>query len=155
MYFYKVFIIFMIAGKQMLIYATGNVLVSDAYLGTPGDIAVFSNPSPAIREAWKNYASICQRNGTPALVQLNHPGRQSPVLTGNRGFFTKNVAPSPVKLDFGPGYIPHFAVSLVFGTPRELTTEEITGDGGIIDLYVSGAKLAYDSGFKGVQIHGA
>lgn len=60
-----------------------------------------------------------------------------------------------MKLVFGPSYIEQFAVSLVFGTPRELTTEEISGDGGIIDQFVAAAKQAYDASFKGVQLHGA
>lgn len=137
------------------IILTGNVMISDTYLGSPADIAVFSDPSAAVKESWKNFAATCQRNGTPAIVQVNHPGRQSPVLAGNRGFFAKNVAPSAVKLNFGPSFIEQFAVSLVFGTPRELTGEEIAGKGGIIELFVAAAKLSYDSGFKGVQLHGA
>lgn len=108
-----------------------------------------------MQEYWRKWAAICQRNGTPTIVQLNHPGRQTPAGAGNRSFFSKAVAPSPVKLNFGPSYIENFAVSLVFGTPRELTTEEISGEGGIIDQFVAAAKQSFDAGFKGVQLHGA
>jgi 2,4-dienoyl-CoA reductase-like NADH-dependent reductase (Old Yellow Enzyme family) len=140
-------------------HSAGNVQVSDAYLGTPGDIAILSKASSrrsnAVRESWKTWAQTCQRHGTPAVVQLCHPGRQSPVGAGNRSFFAKTVAPSAVRLNFGPSFIEQLAVSLVFGTPRAMTVEEITGEGGLVDQFVAGAKQCFDAGFKGVELHGA
>jgi 2,4-dienoyl-CoA reductase-like NADH-dependent reductase (Old Yellow Enzyme family) len=65
------------------------------------------------------------------------------------------VAPSPIKLDFGDSWIARAAVSLMFGTPRALTVEEISGEGGVIDQFVAAAKQCYDAGFKGVELHGA
>jgi 2,4-dienoyl-CoA reductase-like NADH-dependent reductase (Old Yellow Enzyme family) len=137
----------------------GNVQVSDAYLGTPRDVAILSNASSqrsnAIQESWKSWAQTCQQHGTPAVVQLCHPGRQSPVGAGNRSFFAKTVAPSAVRLNFGPSWIERLAVSLVFGTPREMTVEEISGEGGLVDQFVAAAKQCFDAGFKGVELHGA
>ncbi|OCT45019.1 NADPH dehydrogenase [Cladophialophora carrionii] len=114
-----------------------------------------SRRSEAVQEAWKDWAKACQRHGTPAIVQLCHPGRQSPLGAGNRSFFAKTVAPSAVKMDFGPSLIERLAVSLIFGTPRELTAQEIIGEGGIVDQFVAAARQSFEAGFKGVQLHGA
>jgi 2,4-dienoyl-CoA reductase-like NADH-dependent reductase (Old Yellow Enzyme family) len=43
----------------------------------------------------------------------------------------------------------------MFGTPRELTIDEISGKDGVIDQFVSGAVQCYQAGFKGVELHGA
>jgi 2,4-dienoyl-CoA reductase-like NADH-dependent reductase (Old Yellow Enzyme family) len=138
---------------------TGNVQVSDTYLGSPGDVAILSrssaNPSTASRDLWKNWAATCQRSGTPTIVQLCHPGRQSPVGAGRRGFFAKTIAPSAVKMDFGKNLLAKAAVSLIFGTPREMSVDEISGNGGAIDQFVAAAKQSFEAGFKGVELHGA
>jgi 2,4-dienoyl-CoA reductase-like NADH-dependent reductase (Old Yellow Enzyme family) len=137
----------------------GNVQVSETYLGSPGDVAILSKasacPSSTAQDLWKNWAATCQRSGTPTVVQLCHPGRQSPLGAGNRGFFAKTVAPSAVKLNFGDNFIAKAAVSLVFGTPREMDIEEISGDGGVIDQFAAAAKQSFEAGFKGVELHGA
>ena len=114
-----------------------------------------ANPSPAEQDLWKNWAATCQRSGTPAIVQINHPGRQSPAGSGNRGFFDKTLAPSTVKLSFGRGLIAKAAAWFVFGTPRAMTVDEISGEGGVIDQFVAAAKQSFDAGFKGVELHAA
>jgi 2,4-dienoyl-CoA reductase-like NADH-dependent reductase (Old Yellow Enzyme family) len=101
---------------------------------------------------WKEWAAATQRYGTPALVQLCHPGRQSPPGAGSRSYFSKNIAPSPVKMNMGNNLIAKAAVALMFGTPREMTHEDISL---VIDQFVAGAKQAYDAGFKGIQLHAA
>jgi 2,4-dienoyl-CoA reductase-like NADH-dependent reductase (Old Yellow Enzyme family) len=138
----------------------GNVQVSEVYLGGPEDVAIPSSKksspsSEAAQEAWKTWAKACQRQGTPTIVQLCHPGRQSPLGAGNRSIFAKTVAPSAVKMDFGPSLMERLAVALIFGTPRELTVQEISGEGGVVDQFVAAAKQSFEAGFKGVQIHGA
>jgi 2,4-dienoyl-CoA reductase-like NADH-dependent reductase (Old Yellow Enzyme family) len=134
---------------------TGNVQVSDSYMGTPMDVSVPSNPPKDVLESWKTWASASQSHGTPAIVQLCHPGRQSPALAGNRGIFAKTIAPSAVKMDFGPGILDRLSSRLLFGTPREMTVEDISGPGGVVDQFVAGAKQSFDAGFKGVQLHAA
>jgi 2,4-dienoyl-CoA reductase-like NADH-dependent reductase (Old Yellow Enzyme family) len=57
-----------------------------------------------------------------------------------------------VPLDFGPSWFARTARSLVFGSPREMTTEDIQK---LIEQFGDVAKLAADSGFKGVEIHAA
>lgn len=89
---------------------------------------------------------------TPTVLQINHPGRQSPRSAGNRGLFDPAVAPSAIPLDFGAGVVQRFLRGLAFGSPHELTTNEV---GDIIEKFVQAAKLAYDSGFRGVEVHAA
>ncbi|OBT88282.1 hypothetical protein VE02_02747 [Pseudogymnoascus sp. 03VT05] len=138
---------------------TGNVMVSDTHMGNVKDVAISSNASAQaskdLQETWKHWADTCQRHGTPTVVQLCHPGRQSPPGAGSRGFFEKTIAPSAVKLDFGPRIVDKLAVSFAFGTPREMTVDEISGDGGLVDQFVAAAKQCLEAGFKGVQLHAA
>ncbi|KFY53529.1 hypothetical protein V496_07518 [Pseudogymnoascus sp. VKM F-4515 (FW-2607)] len=138
---------------------TGNVMVSDTHMGNVKDVAISSDASvqasKELQETWKSWADTCQRHGTPTVVQLCHPGRQSPPGAGSRGFFEKTIAPSAIKLDFGPRIIDKLAVSIAFGTPREMTVDEISGDGGLVDQFVAAAKQCFDSGFKGVELHAA
>jgi 2,4-dienoyl-CoA reductase-like NADH-dependent reductase (Old Yellow Enzyme family) len=55
-------------------------------------------------------------------------------------------------MNFGPSIIEKLAVSLVFGTPREMTVEEING---VVEQFVEAAKQAFEAGFKGIELHGA
>jgi 2,4-dienoyl-CoA reductase-like NADH-dependent reductase (Old Yellow Enzyme family) len=136
--------------SRLTIYS-GNVQVSEQYLGGPMDV-LSSSSSGDVEKIWKEWASTCQENGTPTVVQLNHPGRQSPLGAGQRGFFTKNLAPSAVKLNFGSSLLAGVASSLLFGTPKAMTEDDISL---VIDQFVAGAKLSFQAGFKGVELHGA
>ncbi|KAG4430479.1 hypothetical protein IFR05_014041 [Cadophora sp. M221] len=133
---------------------TGNVQVSDQFHGSPADVGTsVRGQSEEQKAQWKNWAAVCQRSGTPTVIQLCHPGRQSPHGAGSSGFFQKTVAPSPVKLNLGDSLIARAAVSLLFGSPRALTTDEITGPEGIIAQFVESSKQCYEAGFKGVELH--
>ncbi|CRG86490.1 NADH oxidase [Talaromyces islandicus] len=124
---------------------TGNVDVDPAYLGSPGDIAVDSSiPREKTLAAWRAWAEACSENGTKAIVQINHPGRQAS--------FTKSIAPSAVPLNLGPGILPWMLRSLIYGTPREMTVNEIHD---VVMKFAKAARLAADSGFAGVEIHAA
>lgn len=134
-------------------FYVGNVQVSETFLGAPRDIqSSLSNPSRDIKKAWKAWAAATQAGETPGIVQLNHPGRQSPLGAGNRGFFTKTVAPSPVKMNLGNGLLSGALVSLIFGTPREMTLEDISL---VMHQFVAGAKQCFEAGFNGIELHGA
>lgn len=140
---------------QTLIWITGNVQVSSKYLGGHNDVATTPQTTEETRATWKSWAATCQRSGTPTVVQICHAGRQSPLGAGSRGLFSKTVAPSAVAMNFGSSLIERAAVALLFGTPRELTIDEISGPGGIIDEFVAAAKQSFEAGFKGVELHGA
>ncbi|OLN90166.1 NADH oxidase 3 [Colletotrichum chlorophyti] len=132
---------------------TGNVEVDAKHLGSPQDL-YYNDAIPYNRmlEAWKAWASVCNRNGTPTIVQINHPGRQSPFGAGKRGFREKTLAPSAVPLNLGDGILPRLINSLVFGTPREMTLADIQD---VVRRFALTAKLASEAGFAGVEIHAA
>lgn len=132
---------------------TGNVQVDERYLGQPDDIATDATlPEEQVLDAYKSLANICRRAGTPTIVQINHPGRQSPLGAGARSFTSKTLAPSAVPLNLGPGFIAKMASCLLFGTPKELSTEEIQE---IIQRFATAARLSAEAGFDGVEIHAA
>lgn len=114
-------------------------------MGSPGDVAVDSSiPREKTLTAWKVWAEACSQNGTKAIVQINHPGRQAS--------FTKSIAPSAVPLNLGPGILPWIVRSLIYGTPKEMTVDEIHD---VVMKFAETARLAADAGFAGVEIHAA
>ncbi|ETS73554.1 hypothetical protein PFICI_14500 [Pestalotiopsis fici W106-1] len=132
---------------------TGNVEVDKRYLGSPGDIAFNDEiPYEEMLAAWRTWAEACNAEGTPTLVQINHPGRQSPMGAGSRGMFAKNLAPSAVPLNFGSGILPKLISSLMFGTPKEMTQADIDD---VVRRFAATAKLSAEAGFAGAEIHAA
>jgi 2,4-dienoyl-CoA reductase-like NADH-dependent reductase (Old Yellow Enzyme family) len=135
-----------------LLIPSGNVDVSAKYRGS-NDSVGFKLSSPASTlDHWKKWALASQNNNTPTIVQLVHPGRQSPRKNGNRGLTEQTISASAVPLKLGEGLVERLLSMLVFGTPREMTQEEIYG---VVQEFVGTAKLAYEAGFKGIQLHGA
>lgn len=132
---------------------TGNVQVDINHLGQRNDIAL---REPGLRakqlEAWKKWSAVTNKNGTPTIVQINHPGRQSTVGAGHRGFFGQTIAPSVVPVNLGSGWLARAAAAFVFGTPREMTKEDIAG---VVADFADAAKMSYEAGFAGVEIHAA
>ncbi|GFG20225.1 FMN binding oxidoreductase [Aspergillus udagawae] len=110
---------------------TGNVQVDVNNLGTPFDPALHNEEyadmmgSRTLIEQWSEYAATCQEHGTPCLVQLCHPGRQSLRIAGRRGVFASTVAPSSVPLQMGGGCIGSWLSWLVLPPPREMTRKDI------------------------------
>lgn len=132
---------------------TGNVQVDAVHLGTPNDHAINTDiPYEKLIQSWKQWAEVANRSFTPTIIQLNHPGRQSLPGAGTRGLFSKTIAPSVVPVQLGAGYIARFMSALVFGSPREMTVQDIRH---VIDCFVAGAKTSHEAGFAGVQIHAA
>ncbi|HUS23234.1 MAG TPA: NADH:flavin oxidoreductase/NADH oxidase family protein [Aeromicrobium sp.] len=120
-------------GQGMTI--TGNVMVDERYIGEPGNVVVEDERHLEDLVEW---ASIVKSGGAVALVQINHPGRQTP-----RTLVSKPVAPSAIAV---PGMAGSFAM------PRELTNDEIHD---IIRRFATTARIVTQAGFDGVQIHGA
>ena len=121
------------------------------YLGSFGDVAFNEDIDPEKQlSVWKKWAEASTRNDTKAIVQINHPGRQSPPGAG-RSFFSKTIAPSAVPIRIGDGLLASLR-RLIFGTPREMTVAEIED---VVRRFAATAKLAADAGFHGVEIHGA
>ncbi|KAJ9326978.1 hypothetical protein DTO027B5_5576 [Paecilomyces variotii] len=135
---------------------TGNVQVDANYLGGPNDLAPPRDYNPekdaAVLQRWKKYADACQKHGSPGIVQLCHPGRQSPLGAGERGLLTSTIAPSPIPLDIGDGILATLVRMLVFPTPREMTVPDIET---VTRQFVDAARLMADAGFSGIELHGA
>ncbi|KAI0118705.1 NADH:flavin oxidoreductase/NADH oxidase [Nemania sp. FL0031] len=139
------------AGFGMVL--TGTVGVDQRHLNSDKDIAFNKSVSYEKQlEAWKTWAKACNTSVSPTVVQINHPGRQSPLGAGTRGFFEKCLAPSAIPISFGPGLISCLLTTLVFGTPRAMTTADIQN---VIKDFADTARLAHEAGFSGVEIHAA
>lgn len=115
---------------------TGNVMVDRSALGEPRNVVLDEKSDLSKFKLW---ADAGKTNNTHIWMQLNHPGKQTPMFLSK-----KPVAPSAIPLEGG--------LSKAFNTPRELTDEEITG---IIEKFANSAGLAKEAGFTGVQIHSA
>ncbi|MEY1662331.1 NADH:flavin oxidoreductase/NADH oxidase family protein [Isoalcanivorax beigongshangi] len=116
---------------------TGNVMVDRRYLGEPQNVAVEDRTQMEALRAWAREGT---RFGTELWMQLNHPGKQSPIILS-----PKTVAPSAI--GFSNPQLKRF-----FAMPRALTDDEIRD---IIARFARTAEIAKDAGFTGVQIHGA
>ncbi|KAK6002551.1 hypothetical protein QM012_001301 [Aureobasidium pullulans] len=130
---------------------TGNVMVDEKYMGSPQHAAIQVNDTAEI-EKWQGIARAIKARGALAIMQINHPGRQSPVGAGSRGLLEKNIAPSAVPINFGENIVAKTLVKLLFGTPAEMSIAQIQT---VIKQFVDAAKFAQQTGFDGVTIHAA
>jgi 2,4-dienoyl-CoA reductase-like NADH-dependent reductase (Old Yellow Enzyme family) len=116
---------------------TGNVMVDARHIGEPGNIVIDKNFKDF--DLLKRWVKAGTLNNTQLWMQINHPGKQSPK------FLNKTpVSPSAIKLKA--------PLDKIFNPPSALTEIEILD---IIERFVYVATVAKDSGFTGVQIHGA
>ena len=122
-------------GTGLLI--SGNVMIDSNCLGEANNVVIEEglNNSKELKE----WASATKDSKAHIWIQLNHPGKQSPK------YLSKSpVAPSAIAL--AP------PLNNMFNEPRELSESEILD---IIKRFAFAAKVVKDSGFEGVQIHGA
>jgi 2,4-dienoyl-CoA reductase-like NADH-dependent reductase (Old Yellow Enzyme family) len=120
---------------------TGNLQVDRFDLERPANVAIdrsaprtFDAEARARLQAWTRAGTLA---GNHLWVQIAHAGRQSPrYVTG------EPVAPSAVRLDLLGNY----------ATPRPLTEREILD---LVGRFAHAAAVARESGFTGVQVHGA
>jgi len=115
---------------------TGNVMIERTALGEPKNVVLDTQSDLA---AFRQWAEQGQVNGCQLWMQLNHPGKQIPSYLAK-----EPVAPSAISLGGGLEY--------AFNKPRALTEPEILD---IIGKFATAARLAKETGFAGVQIHGA
>jgi 2,4-dienoyl-CoA reductase-like NADH-dependent reductase (Old Yellow Enzyme family) len=124
-------------------------------MGSPFDPALhteYTGTDTALLTKWKNYASACQKHGTPAIVQICHPGRQSFRVAGKRGMFASTIAPSAVPINIGDGLKDRVIAAMTWSSPREMTRGDIET---VIRQFVDTARLMADAGFSGIELHGA
>jgi len=115
--------------------STGNVMVDRRALGEPANVVVEDDRHA---DALARWAGAAKAGGAVAIVQVNHPGRQSP-----RTLSPRPVAPSAVGLSGMGG---------LFGRPRALTVPQIDE---LVRRYAATARIVTEAGFDGVQLHGA
>jgi len=115
---------------------TGNVMIDRNALGEPKNVVLDEQSN---LEAFKRWANAAQEQDTSVWMQLNHPGKQVPKF-----LCSEPVAPSAIPLGAG--------LESSFACPRALHDEEIQT---IIAKFANAARLAKETGFNGVQIHGA
>ena len=120
------------------ILLTGNVQIDHRYLERPGNVVIEGTQSNEQLSRLTAYAEAGTKNDTHLWMQISHAGRQTPASVSD-----EPVAPSEVQLKM-PG--------AQFGRPRALSHEEILD---IIDRFAYCSAIARDTGFTGVQIHGA
>ena len=120
------------------ILLTGNVQVDHRYLERPGNVVVEGVQTKEQLSRLIAYAEAGTKDNTHLWMQISHAGRQTPASVAEIP-----VAPSEVQLQM-PG--------ATFGKPRALSHEEILE---IIHKFAHCAAIAKDTGFTGVQIHGA
>ena len=132
----------------------GNVQVDVRHLGSGGDLATreYAEAEKDALNAWKQYANACQENGTPAIAQICHPGRQSPRGAGERGLFESPIAPSAIPLDLGKGWAATIIRNIAFGVPQAMTHVDINR---VIAQFVTCARVLAECGFAGIEIHAA
>jgi 2,4-dienoyl-CoA reductase-like NADH-dependent reductase (Old Yellow Enzyme family) len=114
---------------------TGNVMVDRRSVGEALNVVIEDDRDLDGLKAW---AEAAKSGGAPAIVQINHPGRQT-----LRSVSSVVVAPSAVRLNI-PG--------APFPKPRALEASEIEE---IIERYATAAEISVRAGFDGIQLHGA
>lgn len=112
---------------------TGNVMVDKDHLVNPN---VMIAEDEDFLEDYKKLAQAAQIDGTQLWMQINHPGRQSPIYLDKAPVSASNVG------------MP----SKIYAQPRPLEHEEILD---LIERYGNAALIAKKSGMRGAQIHGA
>jgi 2,4-dienoyl-CoA reductase-like NADH-dependent reductase (Old Yellow Enzyme family) len=147
------------AGKWGMII-TGNVQVSCYHLSLGRDIIVPEMLTEDTMRPFKRLASMihgqdANTDSSPlAIMQLSHTGRQSANIIGGRLPFMSPHAPSSVRLDLdktGSWSLSSLLSWLMFQTPHEMCHSEIDA---IVEAFVRGARLAVESGFDGIELHG-
>ncbi|WP_454883063.1 NADH:flavin oxidoreductase/NADH oxidase family protein [Sphingomonas oryzagri] len=122
-----------LGGAGLLI--SGDVMVDRLHMERPGNVVVEGRAGLDALKAW---AEAGTSNGNHFWMQINHPGRQTPLP-----FNPHPLAPSASIEGLPPR---------AFGLPRAMTEQEIQD---VINRFARTAAIARESGFTGVQLHAA
>ena len=123
------------------LHVTGNVMVDRHVIERPGNVAIDPSHPPSVdaeaRARLKAWSAAGTVGGNGLWMQISHAGRQSP-----RYATRQPVGPSDVQLDLMGNY----------ARPRALREDEILG---LVQRFAQVAVIARETGFTGVQVHGA
>lgn len=117
---------------------TGNVPVDRRHLERAGNVVFDAHITDDDRAAARQWAEVAQAGGAQLWAQLSHAGRQTPKALNPRPDSASNIA---VVL---PGS--------KYAAPMAMSDTRIEA---VIEAFVTGAQIARDLGFAGVQLHGA
>ncbi len=120
-------------GAGLLI--TGNVVVDRNHLEAAGNVVLDDD---ADLDALRRYATAGTEAGNHLWMQISHAGRQTPAPINPAPH-----GPSDIALDVKQG---------AYGTPIAMTAADIKTT---VNAYGKAARMARETGFTGVQIHGA
>ena len=124
------------SGAGLLI--TGNVMVDPTHLESNLNVAI----RPELdADAFRRWAQAGTASGNHLWMQLNHPGRQTPA----------SIHPEPSAPSAGEA-VDLFKRAGAFAPPRAMSLEEVDA---CINAFARAAALAKETGFTGVQVHGA
>jgi 2,4-dienoyl-CoA reductase-like NADH-dependent reductase (Old Yellow Enzyme family) len=113
---------------------TGNVMVDRRWLERPGNVIVEDRSG---KDALAHWAKAGTAAGNHLWMQISHPGRQTSRMSSSRP-----VAPSAEGLK----------LLGLFAAPRALHEREINE---VVRRFATTAAIARETGFTGVQVHGA
>lgn len=117
---------------------TGNVQVDYRNIEHPGNVVIQGKQDAEQLARLRHWAAAAKETGNHVWMQIAHAGRQ-----GHRFVNPHPKAPSAISLSI-PG--------IKFGTPVALTHDEIID---LIARFADAAAVARETGFDGVQLHGA
>jgi 2,4-dienoyl-CoA reductase-like NADH-dependent reductase (Old Yellow Enzyme family) len=123
----------------------GNGQVDPRHLGGHDDLTTWE-----YQEDEQESLNACQQNGTPAIAQICHPGRQSPRGASERDIFEKPIAPSEVPLKIGDGCAVTIVRNMVFSVPQAMTQVDIDR---VIVQFIGYARVLAKCGFSGIEIY--
>ncbi|CAN5134334.1 NADH:flavin oxidoreductase/NADH oxidase family protein [soil metagenome] len=113
---------------------SGNVMVDRDHVNRPGSMVIDGQED---RESYIRLAEAGRAGGNEFWMQIVHNGRQT-----DSSINSEPLAPSAIPVDLGD----HFCM------PRAMTEEEILD---AIARFAYASKVAKETGFTGVQLHGA
>ncbi|MBO9380681.1 NADH:flavin oxidoreductase [Sphingomonas histidinilytica] len=114
---------------------TGDVMVDGAHMERFGNVVL---ETPDDLPALRRWAAAGQAADNHFWMQINHPGRQTPIRFNPHPF-----APSASTAGLPPRE---------FGMPRAMSEDDITD---VITRFARTAAISREAGFTGVQLHGA
>src|SRR5436853_2087834 len=130
--------------------ASAGLIVTEGSQVSPQGVGYPNTPgvhSDAQVEGWKRVTAAVHERGGRIFLQLWHVGRIShPSLQPGSAL---PVAPSAIAAE---GTVFTYSGPQPFVAPRALELDEIPG---IVEQFAHGARQALESGFDGVEIHGA